>query len=94
MLTPIGDLVPDPSNVRIHPERNIDQIRGMLTAFGQHRAAVVQIRKDGTRIVRVGNGMLEAARSLGWTHLAAVEVAEDDVRATARALQSVRFGTR
>lgn len=89
MLVPIMDLVPDPANAMSHPERNIDAIRASLFSFGQHRPAVVQRVKNGL-VVRIGNGMREAALSLGWTHLAAAVTEDDDVKATARAIADNR----
>lgn len=91
-LKPIADLIPDADNVRRHSTRNIEQIRASLEMLGQHRLAVEQLRPDGSRVVRVGNGMLEAAIKLGWTHLAVDTIAEDDTRATLRAISDNRAG--
>ena len=77
----------DPKNARSHPDRNIASIVSSLEKFGQHRAAVVQ--KQGM-IVRIGNGMLTAARKLGWKKLACFVVDESDVEATARAIADNR----
>jgi ParB-like chromosome segregation protein Spo0J len=57
----------NPNNARLHPEANIDAIKGSLAAYGQTKPLVVQRR---TRIVIAGNGTLEAARQLGWTEIA------------------------
>lgn len=62
----IADLTPDPANARVHPERNIDSIKASLTAFGLKKPIVVQ--EDGM-IIRAGNGTVEAAKALGWTHI-------------------------
>ncbi len=67
-LLPITALSEDPANARRHPERNLDQIRASLRRFGQQKPIVV----DATNVVRAGNGTLAAARSLGWTTIAAV----------------------
>lgn len=85
---PIADLNIDPANARKHPERNLAAIRASLEKFGQHRPAVVQ--KKGM-VVRVGNGMVEAARALGWTHIAAVVVDEDDLSAVQRSIADNRL---
>ena len=61
----IGKLTGDPANARKHGERNIDTIVQSLNRFGQQKPIVV----DSSFCVRAGNGTLEAARSLGWTHL-------------------------
>jgi len=86
----IADLRPDSRNARKHGKRNIATIRASLEQFGQQRAAV--IRSDGT--VLAGNGMLEAARSLGWTDLAVTVVPDEwsDEQARAYALADNRTG--
>lgn len=61
----IGRLTGDPANARKHGERNIQTIVESLNRFGQQKPIVV----DTSYCVRAGNGTLEAARSLGWTHL-------------------------
>lgn len=89
LLVPIDELTPDPKNARKHDDRNLGSIRESLERYGQHHPLVVQ--KEG-RIVRVGNGRLAAAKALGWTHIAALIVDEDDVQATARAIADNRSG--
>jgi hypothetical protein len=66
LLVPIGELKTDPDNARRHPERNQQSIRRSLESFGQQKPVVV----DSKGVVRAGNGTLEQARDLGWTHLA------------------------
>jgi ParB-like chromosome segregation protein Spo0J len=61
----IGKLISDPANTRKHPERNLQTIVASLHRFGQQKPIVI----DKANIVRAGNGTLEAARSIGWTHL-------------------------
>jgi DNA modification methylase len=61
----ISKLTGDPANARKHNERNIQTIVESLNRFGQQKPVVV----DSSHCVRAGNGTLEAARSLGWTHL-------------------------
>lgn len=76
----IDSLTPDPHNARRHPSASIDAIAASLLRFGQRKPIVVQ--KDGL-VVRAGNGLLEAARGLKWTHVAALVVDESDADATA-----------
>jgi hypothetical protein len=64
---PIEALIPDSENTNTHDSRSIAAIARSLDAFGQQKPIV--INRDG--VVRAGNGTLEAARSLGWTHVAA-----------------------
>jgi DNA modification methylase len=61
----IAKLISDPANVRKHGERNIQTIVASLHRFGQQKPIVI----DKHNVVRAGNGTLEAARSMGWTHL-------------------------
>jgi len=88
-LMPIVDLVPDPRNARHHDERNLETIAASLKTFGQH---VPLVASASDMVVRVGNGRLEAAKRLGWTHIAAVVVDESEVSAVARAIADNRTG--
>lgn len=81
----IDALTIDPNNARLHPERNIETIKKSLEKFGQHRLAVCQKTKNGL-VVRIGNGMVQAARELGWRKIAVLAVTENDTEAMARAL--------
>lgn len=78
-VVPLSELHHDPRNARIHDDRNVAAIAYSLKKFGQRRLAVVQ--KDGM-IIRAGNGMIEAARRLGWDRIAVLVV--DEVDETAR----------
>ncbi len=71
LAVPIRQLHPDPGNVRRHDERNLEAIAASLTAYGQ-QAPVVFTRRGRRKVVTKGNGVLAAAKRLGWTHLAAV----------------------
>ncbi len=83
----IGDLLPDPANARLHPEKNIEGIKGSLHVYGQRKPVVVN-RRTGT--VEAGNGTLQAALALGWTHLAAVYVDDDPATAAGFAIADNR----
>lgn len=83
LAVPLEDLNLDPSNARMHDDRNLEIIRGSLERFGQYMPIIVQ---DQGRIVRIGNGRVMAARKLGWTHIAALVVDESNVEAVQRAL--------
>lgn len=78
----IRTLNPDPDNARKHSQRSLQAIVASLRQFGQRKPIVV--RKDGM-VVIAGNGTLEAAKMLEWTHLAAVvvDVSENDAKAFA-----------
>lgn len=79
----LADLKPDPHNARLHGERNLDAIRRSLSMFGQQKPIVV----DASNVVVCGNGTVEAARALGWTHVLAVrtELSGEAARAFALA---------
>lgn len=59
---PLAQLVLDPENARLHPDANLEAIRGSLGLFGQVEPLVVQA---GTHRVIGGNGRLAAMRDLG-----------------------------
>jgi len=80
LAIPITELNPDPTNARLHSIRNIEAIKASLNKFGQRIPIVVQ--KQGM-IVLAGNARLEAARAIGWTHIAAIVVDETDLDAIA-----------
>jgi ParB-like chromosome segregation protein Spo0J len=72
---PIGSLLPDPSNVRRHDDKNLAAIKASLKRFGQRKPIVT---RNG--IVIAGNGTLAAAQALGWSEIQVVRA--DDMTAT------------
>ncbi len=76
----LEDLNPDPNNTMVHDERNIEAIKTSLQKFKQYRAFVVQ--KKGM-IIRVGNGMFEAMKQLGYKEAFAEIKTLTDEEATA-----------
>jgi ParB-like chromosome segregation protein Spo0J len=68
LAEPIAALHSDPHNARRHSPRNLRAIAASLRAFGQQKPIVAG--PDG--VVLAGNGTLEAARTLGWSHVAVV----------------------
>lgn len=87
LLVPIDSLNPDPSNARRHGDKNLAAIKSSLATFGQRKPIVVQ--KQG-RIVRAGNGTLQAAKALGWTEIAAVVIDDDNATASRFAIADNR----
>ncbi len=71
LLFELSELNPDPQNAR--HDHNIAGIAKSLANYGQRKPIVVN--KNGN-IIEAGNGTWLAARSLGWTHLAAVFVTD------------------
>lgn len=91
-LRPIGDMVEDPDNARIHPENNKQAIRSSLLMFGQYKPIMVWRSPAGPLLVMAGNGTYCEARDLGWTHIAVTEFEGDEVRARAAAIVDNRTG--
>jgi hypothetical protein len=79
LARPIEELLPDPYQAQDHDGRSIAEITRSLREHGQCKPVVVE---RATGHVKAGNGTLEAARGLGWTHLAAVmsDAPEADLR--------------
>jgi ParB-like chromosome segregation protein Spo0J len=71
----IESVSPDPANARKHGPRNLEAIVASLRRFGQQKPIVV----DSKGVVRAGNGQLEAAKMLGWSH---IRVVKSDLPAT------------
>ncbi len=84
----IDEISFDPANVRLHNEKNIDAIKASLNRFGQQQPIVV----DENMVVRAGNGRLEAARQLGWTHINVVVSDLDKVDLVAYSIADNRTG--
>lgn len=85
----IAGLTPDPANARLHNERNIREVMASYEEHGQRKPIVLQ-KKGDQLIIRAGNGQTEAAKRLGWTHIAAVVVEEGDHAAKKFALRDNR----
>lgn len=83
----IAKLVPLQNNPR---RGDVDAIAASYKEFGQVKPIVVRPNEDGTSTVIAGNHQLEAAKLLGWTHIAVVSMSVDDSRAIAFALADNR----
>jgi DNA modification methylase len=82
----ISKLSNDPANARKHSERNIETIVASLRRFGQQKPIVI----DKTNVVRAGNGTLEAAKQIGWTHIDCVRTTLESSDAIAYAIADNR----
>jgi DNA modification methylase len=85
-IVPLASIVPDPANVRVHDQRNIDAIKGSLARFGQQKPIVV----DAAGVIRAGNGTFLAAQGLGWQTINVVRTDLTGVEATAFAIADNR----
>ena len=80
----------DARNARRHGSSNLAAIGRSLSEFGQRRPVV--IRADGT--ILAGNGLVRAARDLGWTDVDVTVVPDEwtDEQAVAFAIADNRAG--
>ncbi len=78
-------------NPRAHPVENLEAIKAALREFGQVETILVNSRKKPWEVIH-GNGRLQAALELGWTHVAANIIDVDDNTAKAMAIVLNRTG--
>jgi 16S rRNA G966 N2-methylase RsmD len=74
LAVPMKSIKLDPRNARTHNDRNLATIKKSLETYGQRKPIVVNA--DG--VIEAGNGLYLAAKSLGWTEIAAVYVNDDE----------------
>ena len=84
---PVGALIEDPSNVRVHPDENLEGIRGSFAKYQQRVLLVVNSR---TMIVEKGNGSLRTLRAAGFKYAAVLFVDDDPATATGFAIADNR----
>ena len=82
----LDTVVPDPANVRLHSDTNLDAIKGSLARFGQQKPIVV----DHAGVIRAGNGTYAAAQALGWDSIQVVRTDLEGLEATAFAIADNR----
>jgi hypothetical protein len=78
--THLGDLRPDPQNVRAHNARNIGMIEDSLRDLGAARSIVID--EDG--VILAGNGVVEAAAAAGIERVITVDADGDAIIAVRR----------
>lgn len=86
LAMPIDELHLDPANARTG--HDVQRIAASLRQYGQ-RKPVVANRGEANKI-EAGNGTWQAAKALGWTHLAAVLVEDDPMTAVGYAIADNR----
>jgi ParB family chromosome partitioning protein len=87
LLVPLDSLQPLENNPRVG---NVDAIAASYNEFGQVKPIVIRENTDGKATVIAGNHQVQAAKKLGWTHIAAVPLDADNERAIAFALTDNR----
>lgn len=80
---PTDTLSCDPANLRLHGDRSLEAIKASLQRFGQRKPIVV----DAAGVTIAGAGLLTAAKSLGWSHVAATR--HDDLTGAERVAYAI-----
>lgn len=83
LVVPISKLKFDKNNARNHPEKQIEELAKSLELFGQRKPIIARYV---TGEVIAGNGLLTAAKQLGWKKIACVYVDDDELTAKAYAI--------
>lgn len=73
------ELIPDPDNLRVHPEENLDLIERSLREVGPFRSIGV----DGENVIRAGNTIFQKAQELGLK-ITVVDAQPDELIAVRR----------
>lgn len=76
----------DPSNARLHNDKNLAAIKASLKRFGQQKPIVV----DSGGVIFAGNGTYAAARALGWKRILVIRSALNRTELTAYAIADNR----
>src|SRR5260370_38652443 len=91
LAMPVAELSLMVGNPRSHPTKNLEAIKAALVDYGQVETILVNRRKQPWEVIH-GNGRLQAALELGWSHVAANIVDVDDTVAKAMAVVLNRTG--
>ena len=86
----IDEVSSDPKNERMHNKKNIESIKGSLRRFGQRTPLVVNMAN--LKLIEKGAGTWQAAKELGWTHIAVMFVEDDENTAAGYRLADNRSG--
>ena len=76
----VGDLLPNPANPRVHPERALESVMASIRRFG-FRVPIVANRRSG--LIEAGHLRWDAAKRLGLDTVPVLWVNDDEVTATA-----------
>lgn len=79
LAVPIDELHVDPANARTG--HALERIAASLKAYGQRKPIIANRLQNGK--IEAGNGTWQAAKQLGWSHIAVVYVEDDPATAAA-----------
>src|SRR5262245_28982840 len=85
LAVPVSQLTLMVGNPRAHPAKNLEAIKAALVEYGQVETILVNRRGQPWEVIH-GNGRLQAALELGWSHVAAHIIDVDDGTAKAMAV--------
>lgn len=88
LAVPIDELHADPKNARTG--HDVAKIASSLAQYGQRRPLVVNRLQDNK--IEAGNGTWQAAKQLGWSHIAVVFVDDDPATAAGYGIADNRTG--
>jgi len=88
LAVPLDELHLDPANARTG--HDIEKIAASLAQYGQRKPLVAN-RLQGNKI-EAGNGTWQAAKKLGWSHIAVLFVDDDAATAAAFGIADNRLG--
>jgi len=80
LAVPIDELHIDPANARTG--HALERIAASLKAYGQRKPIIANRLQSGK--IEAGNGTWQAAKQLGWSHIAVVYVEDDPATAIYR----------
>ncbi len=88
LAVPIDSVHLDPANARTG--HAVDRIAASLAQYKQRKPIVVNTNESNK--IEAGNGTWQAARQLGWSHIAVVFVSESSAAATGYGIADNRLG--
>ena len=88
LAAPIDTVSLDPANARTG--HAVERIAASLDQYGQRKPIVANRSQHGK--IEAGNGTYQAARVLGWSHIAVVWVEDDPAQAAGYAIADNRTG--
>lgn len=86
---PLAELTLDPTNARLHSDRQLSEFAQVLERFGQQKPIVI----DDRNVVLAGNGTVLAAKRVGWESILCLRTTiKDEAERQAYAIADNRIG--